>query len=83
MGSRDKSLIGLIENDLRKWRNFVLKYPGTAGMMAKIYNPSTLEVEVGGSWVPGHPGLYIEMLSQNKQMNKLLFVKINIMGCSS
>ena len=38
--------------------------------MAHAFNPSTWEVEAGGFWVQGQPGLYRETLSQNKQTNK-------------
>jgi hypothetical protein len=33
-------------------------------------NPSTQEMEVGGSWIQGQPGLNNENLSQSKNKNK-------------
>jgi hypothetical protein len=49
-------------------------------MVVHAFNPSTQEAEAGGflssraawstKWVPGQPGLYRAILSQNKQTNK-------------
>jgi hypothetical protein len=36
-------------------------------VVANLHNPSTQEVEAGGSQVPGQPRLYSEKLSQKNE----------------
>jgi hypothetical protein len=43
---------------------FKLKYGILPGMVIHICNPSTWEVEEGGSLIQGHSGLHRETLSQ-------------------
>lgn len=37
------------------------------GKARRESHPNTQEIEAGGSWVPGHPGLYSETLSQKTE----------------
>jgi hypothetical protein len=52
------------------------------GMAVHAWNPSTLEIEAEGSWVPGWPGIQSKTLSlKKKEAMEIYFLKSTLLPC--